>query len=135
MRHALPTVGCRDTWSRSAERGRRESDQSRLANSRGHEATELPIRRARSGANPAVGGANCLIHDRDASSCNLKSRVGGARLNPSADLALQECTVVSLFEPTVGRARLNPSGQVRAGDKTHQCSEEEPLAETANHRH
>ena len=119
------------------KRGKREArvGSGRSTNPRGHEATELPIQGARSEANPAIGGALNHHANRDASSCNLRSRIRGARLNPSTDLAPQECAVVSLSEPAVGRARLNPSGQVRAGDKTHQCSEEEPLAETANHRH
>ena len=44
------------------------------------------------------------------------------------------CAVVPLCEPTVGGARLNNSGQVRGqGTSARQCSEEEPLAETANH--
>ena len=73
--------------------------------------------------------------NRDAVSCNLRSRIRGARLNPSTDLALQECAVVPLRELAVGGAELNSSGVVRARNIAHQCSEEEPLAETENHRH
>ena len=70
--------------SRSAGSGRRKSDQGRSTNARRHEAVELPNQGARSEANPAIGRQFCLYANRDASSCNLGSRVRGARLNPSA---------------------------------------------------
>ena len=133
------TVGCRDTWSRSAGRRRRELDQPRLANSRGHEATELSIRRARSGANPAIGGhferfssdpptamPVPAVSDRGSgeqdSTRQPTSRCRSARLSLCVNQPSEE-------QDSTRRVRF------WAGNIAHQCSEEEPLAETENHRH
>ncbi len=58
--------------------------------------------------------------NRDASSCNLRSRIRGARLNPSTDLALQECAVVSLCKPPSGEQ--DSIRRVRFGPETKPTS-------------
>lgn len=48
------------------------------------------------GQNLRSVGAVFAVHDRDAESCDVRSRVGRAALNPSADLAQQEVARLSL---------------------------------------
>ena len=127
------------TWSRSVGMGRCEQSQPWLTNSRGHEATELPIRRARSGSNPAIGGH----FERFSSSAPtampvpaVSSRASGEQHSTRQPTSRCKSARLSLCVNSPSEEQ-HSTRLVRFGatDIAHQCSEEEPPAETENHHH
>ena len=125
--------------SRSVEMRRSEPDQRRSTNSRGHEATELSIRRARSGANPAIGGHFERFSSDPPTAMPfpaVSGRASGEQHSTRQPTSRCKSARLSLYENRPSEEQ-DSTRLVRFGAKdiAHQCSEEEPLAETENHRH
>ena len=117
----------------------RELIQPRLANSREHEATELSVRRARAGANPAIGG-HFERFSSDAPTAipfpTISSRESGEQHSTRQPTSRCKSARLSLCVNRPSEEQ-HSTRRVRFGAKdiAHQCSEEEPLAETENRHH